>query len=137
MTEKIEQNSDSNLVISDDGKILYYVDDIPEEESAGELYEIEIVDGKLQKAVLYDSDVYTEMRIPAYVWNEKYTYTILEDDEHLIYVKDYQEDSDCGDLYINKIRLIMMYVYLIHFMIKKVERSYIVPIGMLKMNVEH
>ena len=36
-----------------------------------------------------------------------------------------------------KIRLIMMYVYLIHFMIKKVERSYIVPIGMLKMNVEH
>ena len=102
VTEKIEQNSDSNLVISDDGKILYYVDDIPEEESAGELYEIEIVDGKLQKAVLYDSDVYTEMRIPAYVWNEKYTYTILEDDEHLIYVKDYQEDSDCGDLYINK-----------------------------------
>ena len=87
--------------------------------------------------MLYDSDVYTEMRIPAYVWNEKYTYTILEDDEHLIYVKDYQEDSDCGDLYINKIRLIMMYVYLIHFMIKKVERSYIVPIGMLKMNVEH
>ena len=51
-TEKIEQNSDSNLVISDDGKILYYVDDIPEEESAGELYEIEIVEGKLQKAVL-------------------------------------------------------------------------------------
>mgnify|MGYP006878862251 CR=1 FL=1 len=26
----------------------------------------------------------------------------MEDDEHLIYVKDYQEDSDCGDLYINK-----------------------------------
>lgn len=48
-----------DIRISADGKLMYYLDNISEENGHGDLYQIEISGGKAKKAELYDSDVYS------------------------------------------------------------------------------
>lgn len=56
----VEQEKEAtNFIINSSGTVVYYIDDIPNEKSYGELYRISIADGVVGKAEVYDNDVYT------------------------------------------------------------------------------
>jgi len=84
------EKATQNFVINDSGTSVFYIDDISEEEKNGDLYLVNISDGKVGKAELYDSDVYP------------YSCYFISDTEFK-YFKDYDDKEGRGELYINKI----------------------------------
>lgn len=78
------------LRINSEGTIIYYLDEVADEKNYGELYRIDISDGKLGKAEVYDSDVY-------------YGYGYFVGNDTFEYFKEYNEGK--GDLYIDKTRV--------------------------------
>ncbi|MBQ4602626.1 MAG: hypothetical protein IJB24_07180, partial [Clostridia bacterium] len=85
-----QEKNATNFKLNSAGTVVYYIDDIPDEENYGELYCISINDGKIGKAELYDSDVRTS-----------YSYFANEND--FVYFKDVKDGK--GELYINKNRI--------------------------------
>lgn len=87
----IEQEKEAvNFKINPSGTLVYYVDNIPDNESYGELYRITISNGVVGKPEVYDSDVY--MGLCDFVSGSA-----------LEYFKDYKEGA--GEYYINKNRI--------------------------------
>lgn len=84
----IIENEDARYFdISSDGSIIYYFDEINDENNHGELYQIAIKNGKVSKPTLYDSDVYA------------YSNYFINDEDY-VYFKEYK--NNIGELYINK-----------------------------------
>lgn len=91
----IEQEDAKIVGVDEDGKTIYYIDEIMEERSYGELYRIDIENKKVSKPQLYDNDVSTQ-----------YAYFI--DKDKFMYFKDFKQDnyySYKGEMYINKERI--------------------------------
>lgn len=87
----VEQEKEArNFRINSSGTVVYYIDDIPDEKSYGELYCITIADGVVGKAEVYDSDVYT-------------SYCYFNGDDKFEYYKDYKDGK--GELYVNKTKI--------------------------------
>lgn len=87
----VEQEKEArNFRINSSGTVVYYIDDIPDEKSYGELYCITIADGVVGKAEVYDSDVYT-------------SYCHFAGDDKFEYYKDYKDGK--GELYVNKTKI--------------------------------
>lgn len=86
-----EQTAAKNIKISDDGKLIYYVDDVPEGKSYGDLYKVVVSGKELQKAELYDSDVYVD-KIDFIEGNK------------IMYFKDVSGSSK-GELYFDKTKI--------------------------------
>lgn len=87
----IEQEKEArSFRINSSGTVVYYIDDIPDEKSYGELYRISIANGVVGKAEVYDSDVYTG-------------YCYFAGDDKFQYYKDYKDDK--GELYVNKTKI--------------------------------
>ncbi len=84
-----EQTDAQTYRINSKGDTLFFVDDVPDDESYGVLYQVKINNGKVGKAELYDSDVYAG-----------YSRFISED--QFMYFKDFDYDKGCGEMYINK-----------------------------------
>ena len=77
----------TRFTISGDGKKVYYIDDIPDGKSYGDLYLISISNGTPQKAELYDTDVYDG-------------HMLFSGANSLIYFKDVKVYQ--GELYLDK-----------------------------------
>lgn len=87
----VEQEKEArNFRINSSGTVVYYIDDIPDEKSYGELYRISITNGTVGKAEVYDSDVYTG-------------YCHFAGDDKFEYYKDYKDSK--GELYVNKVKI--------------------------------
>lgn len=87
----VEQEKEArNFRINSSGTVVYYIDDIPDEKSYGELYRISIADGVVGKAEVYDSDVYTG-------------YCYFAGDDKFEYYKDYKDGK--GELYVSKTKI--------------------------------
>lgn len=87
----VEQEKEArNFRINSSGTVVYYIDDIPDEKSYGELYRISITNGTVGKAEVYDSDVYTG-------------YCYFAGDDKFEYYKDYKDSK--GELYVNKVKI--------------------------------
>lgn len=87
----VEQKKEArNFRINSAGTVVYYIDDIPDEKSYGELYRISITNGTVGKAEVYDSDVYTG-------------YCYFAGDDKFEYYKDYKDSK--GELYVNKVKI--------------------------------
>jgi hypothetical protein len=87
----VEQEKEArNFRINSSGTVVYYIDDIPDEKSYGELYRISITNGTVGKAEVYDSDVYTG-------------YCYFAGDDKFVYYKDYKDSK--GELYVNKVKI--------------------------------
>ena len=87
----VEQEKEArNFRINSSGTVVYYIDDIPDEKSYGELYHISIANGVVGKAEVYDSDVYTG-------------YCYFAGDDKFEYYKDYKDGK--GELYVNKTKI--------------------------------
>lgn len=85
----LDEEDAQRFRLSADGSALYYFDDIPEDKNYGELYQVSVSSaGELGDPELYDSDVYC------------YSLDIYSDGT-LLYLKDYQDEDQKGDLYIN------------------------------------
>ena len=69
-----------------DGKTMYFIADVNEETEEGDLYSAKITSKGIDKAKKVDSDVYGGY----YVGDGKY-----------LYVKDYDSDKECGQVYFN------------------------------------
>ena len=87
----VEQEKEArNFRINSSGTVVYYIDDILDEKSYGELYCITIANGVVGKAEVYDSDVYTG-------------YCQFTGDDKFEYYKDYKDGK--GELYVNKTKI--------------------------------
>lgn len=86
--QTLEVESGQNFVISADGDRIMFLDDVNEEKSTADLYEVKINNGKLSSPELYDSDIYTGSWSLGFAKNEGPRY-----------FKDYQ---DGGDLYVGE-----------------------------------
>lgn len=89
VSSPIEQTSASGFRISADGSTIYFIDNVPENKSHGELYQITVSNGAAQAPVLYDSDVYRGF--------SRLTKA------GLLYFKDYRNGK--GELYRDKTKL--------------------------------
>ncbi len=87
---KIEQDEVETICINADGNTIFFVDNVPEGKAYGDLYRMTVSGGKLQKAELYDSDVFTGSQ--GFIGNSN----------QYMYCKDFNEDKYTGDMYINK-----------------------------------
>lgn len=91
----VEQEKEARTFrINPSGTVVYYIDDIPDGKSYGELYRISIANGVVGKAEVYDSDVYTG-------------YCYFAGDDKFEYYKDYYKDykGGKGDMYVNKVKI--------------------------------
>ena len=94
----VEQEKDAtNFIISADGAVVYYIDDIPDENNYGKLYRISIKNGVVGKAEVYDSDVYTDD-------------ISFVDGSKIKYFKNYKRNfndykDNKGELYIDKVKI--------------------------------
>lgn len=87
----VEQEKEANSFrINSSGTVVYYIDNIPDEKSYGELYRISIADGVVGKAEVYDNDVYIG-------------YCRFACDDKFEYYKDYKDSK--GELYVNKTKI--------------------------------
>ena len=86
-TTVVEQKNACNFNINSSGTVVYYIDNIPDEKSYGELYRISITGGVVGKAEVYDSNV--EIDCCYFVDNDK-----------IKYYKDCK--NGMGELYVNK-----------------------------------
>lgn len=86
-TEVEAEDKISNFKMNSSGSMAYYIDNVSEEKEHGDLYSVLIKDGKVEKPMLYDNDVYT--------WKSDFL-----GDSQFIYFKDCNDGV--GDLYINK-----------------------------------
>ena len=86
----IEQEDATSFIINKSGTTIYYIDEIPEGESHGELYKITIKGDNVKAPELYESDV----------WKNACSFV---SDSDIIYFKDVNAEQ--GDLYINKERV--------------------------------
>lgn len=88
-----QSSANNQFVIDNDGKTIYFIDDIPEDneqdEEHGNLYKVTIENGKVQKPELYDTNVFTARFL---------------ENGHLMYFKDYKYDMG-GDLFVNKTKI--------------------------------
>lgn len=82
-----------DLVVSEDGTVVYYISDIDDEGKYGDLYKMAISKGKLGKAERVDSDVST------------YSLSIVTDKNLPLYYKELDSEGNSGELYINKQRI--------------------------------
>lgn len=78
------------FIFSQNGKTIFYMDNVTEKRMEGDLYKITISGKELKKPELYDQDVYA------------FSMQFITDDKFL-YFKEY--DNYAGDLYINKTRI--------------------------------
>ena len=83
----IEGENIKTATISREGNHLYFVTNIKKNKNYGDLYEVKVKNGKLEKAKLYDEDVCYEM-------------IGVSGDSQVLYFKDYKNSE--GTLYINK-----------------------------------
>lgn len=83
----LEQDSAMDFNLEYYGNTVYYIDNVNDDNTYGELYKITISDGKVQEPEEYDSDVYVG-------------YTCFTADGKFMYFKDVKDGM--GDLYINK-----------------------------------
>lgn len=81
-----QKENAKTVALSPDGKTAYFVDEVPEDSLAGNLYKVSVSGSEAGEPELYDSDVYLA------------NYGILANGS-LVYFKDYS--SSKGDLYIN------------------------------------
>ena len=82
----IEQEAGSSFSLSDDGSVLYFLDDVDTEKNTGDLYKITISKDKVGSREKVDSDVYNENVY--IVW-----------DTSISYAK--EVNGDKGDLYVD------------------------------------
>lgn len=83
----IEQEKEiTNIRINSEGTVVYYIDDVPNDKIHGTLYRINISKGKVGKAEVYDSDIYSGQ--------------IRFAEDKIMYFKDVKDGK--GELYINK-----------------------------------
>lgn len=119
----IEHNSASGFDINDDGTLVYFVDDVDEETGHGDLYKAAISGGKAKKPELYDNDVYASYSYfnedgrflyfkdvkdnegELYIDKQKVDYDVYmyrisynAEDESLVYMADWSEESQNGTL---------------------------------------
>lgn len=85
-----QETTAEGFTFNESGTVVYYLDEVDEENSHGKLYRITIKDGAAGKPELYDSDVYAG-------------YDRFIDDEQYLYYKDYKDYK--GELYIDKKRV--------------------------------
>lgn len=83
----IEQTKANNFVITSDGKTVYFVDEISEENYHGALYKMDILGNNPKKPELYDNDVY------------QYGVDIISDNK-VVYYKSVNDLK--GELYVDK-----------------------------------
>ncbi len=83
----IDEEDVKNVEITAEGDMIYFIANVDEDDKIGDLYEINIKDGKASEAKLYDEDIYSE-------------YLRLYESDKVIYFKDYEDKE--GTLYINK-----------------------------------
>lgn len=97
----LDQESAKAIMIADDGRTIYYIDNVAEGKDTGDLYRIVVSGGKLKEPELYDSYVCVK-------------YVSMLADGKLLYFKDVKNYK--GDLYIDKKRIdydvdVYRYVY--------------------------
>ncbi len=90
-TSVFEADDPYSIQMADDGSVVYFLDNMDDSYDHGDLFRVAITGGKPQKAEAYDTDV---------GW-----YIRLTDNNSIVYFKDYDEDKDCGELYIDKTRV--------------------------------
>ena len=83
----IDEEDVKNVEITAEGDMIYFIANVDEDDKIGDLYEINIKEGKASEAKLYDEDIYSE-------------YLRLYESDKVIYFKDYEDKE--GTLYINK-----------------------------------
>ena len=88
-TMKLEQNDAKAIRLNKDADVLYYIDDLDDDEDYGTLYTVKIKSSKLGKKSAYDKDVYT-------------SYLSVYEDENISYYKDADDNGDSATLYFNK-----------------------------------
>lgn len=96
---KIEQKSADYFYINKNGDSIFFLDDINENNSSGNLYKINISGNTASNPEIYDNDIC--------VWNLNYISQCIQftpDNKHIIYFKDLNS-KDQGDLYIDKERI--------------------------------
>lgn len=81
--------------VSNDGKTIYFFDNLSEEDKTADLYKIKVSGNKPSKAEKYDSDVYYGE------YGEKSGF-ISKDDDKFAYFKEYDTGKRKGELYIDK-----------------------------------
>lgn len=82
----LEQTDAQRVMFSTDGKSLYFLDDVSDE-NRGDLYKAAIVEKSLQAPELIDDDVYN--------------IGIYEDENTILYFKNYDSEKYRGDLWVN------------------------------------
>ncbi len=83
----LDEKDAQYILLSDDGKTLYFLRDVTEDGKEGELCKASISGGKLGKTESYDTDVSTEQ--------------LYLRDNGLVYFKNYKSDDEEGDLFFN------------------------------------
>lgn len=85
---KIDCNDAASFVVNGAGTMVLFVNDVDDETRHGDLYQINIKDGKADLPTKYDSDVYTLS-------------VFFGGDDQFEYCKDVNLDTDVGDWYVN------------------------------------
>lgn len=86
-TSMLEQKNATQIQFSSDGKELFYVEDLADDEESGDLYKANISEKGVQKPEFVDEDVYP--------------YLLRQVDNHLIYFKNYDSNNNRGDLWVD------------------------------------
>jgi len=89
-TSAISEEDADYFNISNDGKELYFLADISDENGHGDLYRAKVSGSKVKKAEKYDTDVYAESYAVSYIGDD------------ITYYKDVDDDGETGILYIGK-----------------------------------
>lgn len=84
----INQEAATDMTLSEDGSVLYFLDDVDEEKKTGDLYKVEISKDKADARKKIDSDVY-------------YSNLIIVWDTSIAYAKNMDSNKDKGDLYVD------------------------------------
>lgn len=86
-TSMLEQKNATQIQFSSDGKELFYVEDLADDEESGDLYKANISEKGVQKLEFVDEDVYP--------------YLLRQVDNNLIYFKNYDSNNNRGDLWVD------------------------------------
>lgn len=92
-TKPISDEEITDVSLTADGSVLYYIANVDEEAEVGDLYRVEITDGTVGKAEKYDTDVSTYEGL--YVLNN----------EEVAYAKDRDSETGAATFYVNKTKL--------------------------------
>lgn len=86
---QVDQEEANQFAFNDTGTMVYFIDNFSYDDYAGDLYYIAITGDTVGKAELYEEAVYD------------YFY-FINNDTSLVYFKDLDNESYCGDMYIDK-----------------------------------